>query len=90
MPKQLTHEEISQRFVDAKVVDYAAMGQLIAEIGPSLAINDHGVHGVAFGRFNTLACMMPAVDLGRLIGNLRGAGLTAAAIDAGADVGAAK
>ena len=61
MPKDISHEEIAERFIQAKVVDFAAMGMFVAEFGPSLAVNDRGWHGVNFGRFNILACMMPAL-----------------------------
>ncbi|MDP9123159.1 MAG: hypothetical protein M3N82_00900 [Pseudomonadota bacterium] len=85
MPKQLSHEEIAQRFVDAKVIDFDAMGRLIAELGPTLAVSDQGWHGFNFGRFNSLACMMPAADVARLVGNLHGAALTAAVLEGAID-----
>jgi len=81
MPKSLTHEEITQRLVDAKVIDFAAMGKFITEFGPALAVGDQGWHGVNIGRFNILACMMPAVDVARVVGNLRSAGVANAALE---------
>jgi hypothetical protein len=81
MAKSLSHEEIAQKFVEAKAVDFAAMGRFISEIGPTLAVSDQGWHGVVVGRFNFLACMLTASDAARLVGNLRGAGLTAAALE---------
>jgi hypothetical protein len=77
MPKSLSHEEIAQRFVDAKVVDFSAMGKLITELGPILAVNNEGLHGITLGRYNVLACMIPAADVTRLVGDLRAAALTA-------------
>jgi hypothetical protein len=85
MPKSLSHEEIAQRFVDAKVVDFGAMGKFITELGPVLAVHDLGWHGVNIGRYNILACMIPAVDAARLVGNLRSAAATAAALEGAAD-----
>ncbi len=85
MPKNLSHEDIAQRFVEAKVVDFSAMGKLITELGPVLAVNDHGWHGVNFGRFNILACMLPATDVARLVGNLRVAALTATVLEGAAE-----
>ncbi len=90
MPKQLTHEEIAQRFVEAKFIDYAALGKLIADFGPSLAVHDNGLHGVAFGRWNTLACMLPAFDVARVVGDLRGAGLAAHALEGVLEGGTAR
>jgi len=87
MAKSLSHEDIAERFVSAKVIDFAAMGRLIAELGPELAANDQGWHGVNFGRFNTLACMMPAADVARLVGSLRSAALTAAVIEGAVETG---
>ena len=68
MANSLSHEEIAQRFVNAKVFDFGAMGKLIAELGPELAARDQGWHGINFGRFNVLACMMPPADVARLVG----------------------
>lgn len=79
--KSLSHEEISERFVGAKVVDFGAMGRFISEFGATLAVNDQGWHGVNIGRFNILACMMPAADVARLVGDLRAASLTAKALE---------
>jgi hypothetical protein len=81
MTKNLSHEDIAQRFVDAKVFDFTAMGKLITELGPVLAVNDQGWHGVNFGRFNSHACMLPAADVARLVGNLRAAGLAATVLE---------
>lgn len=81
MSSGLSHDDISRRFVDAQVFDFSAMGRLIEELGPELAVSDHGWHGVNFGRYNILACMLPATDLARAVGSLRTAGLTAAAIE---------
>jgi hypothetical protein len=85
MPKSLSHEEIAQRLVDAKVFDFNAMGRFISELGPALAVGDQGWHGVNFGRFNILACMMPAVDAVRLVGSLRAAGAANAALEGAVD-----
>jgi hypothetical protein len=83
MPKEISHEEIAQRFVDANVIDFRAAGDWIAELGPILAVSDQGWHGINFGRFNSHACFLPAYDVARLVGSLRGAAVTTAAIEAG-------
>jgi hypothetical protein len=84
MPKTLSHEEIAARFIQAKVVDFAAMGRFITEFGPTLATNDQGWHGVNIGRFNILACMIPAADASRLVGDLAAAALTSKALEGAA------
>ena len=81
MNRQLSHEEIAQRFVDAKVIDFTAMGKLVAELGPTLATNDQGVHGVSFGRYNWYACFWSVHDVTRFGSDLDAAKLTAAAIE---------
>jgi hypothetical protein len=81
MPKTISHEEIAERFVQAKVVDFNAMGKLITELGPALVVNDQGWHGVSFGRWNWLACYWRVEDLVR-ISDIRAASQAAAAIDA--------
>jgi hypothetical protein len=85
MPKNLSHEDIAQRFIDAKVIDFTAMGNFIKELGPTLAVGSQGWYGVNIGRFNVLACSMPAADVARLVGNLGSAGLTARALEAAAE-----
>ena len=40
---------------------------------------DDGLHGVIFGKYNILACMMPAFDLAQLVGDLGAARQIAAA-----------
>jgi hypothetical protein len=82
MPKTISHEEIAERFIQAKVMDFNAMGQLITELGPTLAVNDRGWHGISFGKWNWLACYWTADDLARII-DIRAASQAAAAIDAG-------
>ena len=84
MPREISHEDVAERLVQAKVLDFAALGKFVTELGPTLAVNDRGWHGVSFGRFNILACMMPASDVARLVGSLQGAALTAAAIEGAA------
>lgn len=81
MTRDLSHEEIAKRLVEANVVDFGAMGKFITEMGPVLAVNDRGWHGINIGRYNILACMLPASDVARLVGNLRTAGLTASIIE---------
>ena len=85
MPRSLSHEEISEQFIQAKVVEFGAMGKFITDFGPKLATNDLGWHGINIGRFNILACMMPAADVTRLVGDLRAAALTAKVLGGAAE-----
>lgn len=65
-PRALSHEQIAQKFLDSGAYNFQAMGKLIAEIGPSLAIADRGWHGINFGKYHILACMLTAQDLARV------------------------
>lgn len=62
----LSHEEIVQKFLNSKSIDFNALGKFVAEFGPQIAASGHGDYGVRFGSYNVLACMrniMPTHDL---------------------------
>lgn len=71
MPESISHEEISQRFLDSGAVNYEAAAKFVAEIGPELAIRDEGLHGVIFGRYNMIACFKRWDDIRLEQGGLR-------------------
>ncbi|MGC1323154.1 MAG: hypothetical protein WA849_13300 [Candidatus Udaeobacter sp.] len=73
--KNISHEEIAQKFVDGKAFDFNNIGKVITDLAPMLTVSDKGLHGVLFGKFNVLACMMPAYDAANFLGALRGGGL---------------
>jgi hypothetical protein len=66
--RSISHQDIAQRFLDSGFYDFQAVGRLIAEIGPQLAIHDEGWHGINFGKFHILACVLTADDLVRVGG----------------------
>ena len=66
--RSISHQEIAQRFVDSGFYDFQAVGRLIAEIGPQLAIYDEGWHGINFGKWHILACILTADDIVRVGG----------------------
>ena len=88
MPKSLTHEEIAQRLVDAKVFDFHAMGKFITELGPALAVSDSGWHGV--NRLVQHPGLHDAGDRRGAFGNLRTAGVANAALEGAVDATLAK
>jgi hypothetical protein len=77
----LSHEDVAARFLQSEAVNFGALGKFVADFGPELLLHDSGWHGVNFGRFNILACMLPAFDAARLVGNVRIASQVAAAIE---------
>jgi hypothetical protein len=81
MAKSLTHEDISSRFLESGSLDFDAVGAFVAKIGPELVTRDDGLHGVIYGRFNTLACILRADDLRSVFGGLRGTAGLAEAVD---------
>lgn len=81
MAKQLSHEDISARFLESGSVNFDAVGEFVAKMGPELVARDEGLHGVIYGRFNTLACFLRADDLLQVFGGLRGVAGLAEAVD---------
>jgi hypothetical protein len=62
----LSHEEIVQKFLNSKSVDFNALGKFVAEFGPQIAASGHGDYAVRIGHYNILACVkniMPNHDL---------------------------
>lgn len=81
MPEPFSHEEIATRFLESGSVNFEAVGAFVSKLGPELVTRDEGLHGVLYGRFNTLACILRADDLGQFFGGLRGAGGLSQAVD---------
>lgn len=81
MPKPLSHEEISTRFLESGSLNFDAVGTFVSKLGPELVTRDDGLHGVLYGGFNTLACILRADDLHTVFGGLRGAAGLAEAVD---------
>jgi hypothetical protein len=40
MANRVSHQEIVKRLLDSKAVDFAAMGKMVGELGPSVAMAD--------------------------------------------------
>jgi hypothetical protein len=80
MSKNVSNEEIVKRFIDSKAVDFKAIGNLVADLGPDLAASklDHKL--VLIGHRFIIACMMPPAELAQLAGELRKAELGAAVL----------
>jgi hypothetical protein len=45
MSNRVNHQEIVKKLLDAKVVDFTAIGKAVAEIGPSLSLADEPWEG---------------------------------------------
>ncbi len=66
----LTHEQISEKFLASNAIQFDGLAKFVGEFGPELVAQDDGLHGVMFGRYNILACMLTASDLSKLVGDL--------------------
>lgn len=67
----LSHDEVVQKFLSSKSVDFKALGQFVAEFGAQIAASGHGDYGVRFGHYNVLACFKNIIPTE---GQLTGAG----------------
>jgi len=45
MSNRVNHQEIVKKVLDSKAVDFAAIGKVIAEVGPSLSLADEPWEG---------------------------------------------
>jgi Na+/H+-translocating membrane pyrophosphatase len=54
--RNISHEEIVEKFVNSKSVDFAALGKFVAEYGSQIAVSSRGDYGVRIGFYNILAC----------------------------------
>ncbi len=45
MSSRVNHQEIVKKVLDAKAVDFAAIGKLVAELGPSVSLADEPWEG---------------------------------------------
>ena len=52
----IRHDEIVEKFLSSKAVDFNALGKFVADMGPSIAASGRGDYGVRFGHYNILAC----------------------------------
>jgi hypothetical protein len=65
----ISHEQIVNKFIQSKSIDFSALGKFISENGADIASSSRGDYGVRIGHYNILACfknIVPAVDLGSL------------------------
>jgi hypothetical protein len=66
----MTNDQIVKRLIESKAVDFAAIGHLVTELGPSLAVSSAGAKFILVGRHNILACMMPPAEASELVGDI--------------------
>ncbi len=67
----ISNQEIVKKFVEAKAVDFNAIGRLVTDLGPALSTSEIGYRIFLAGRPFIIACLMPAADIRELVGELR-------------------
>ena len=50
MSQRVSHQEIVKKLLDAKAVDFAAIGKVIADVGPMVALWEDGDNFCGTGR----------------------------------------
>lgn len=55
MPR-IDHNDIVEKFIGSRAIDFAALGKFVAENGATIAASGRGDYGVRFGHYNILAC----------------------------------
>jgi hypothetical protein len=45
MSNRINHQEIVKKILDSKAVDFAAVGKVVAELGPSISLSDEPWEG---------------------------------------------
>lgn len=70
MSKGITDKEIVKRFVESKAVDFKAIGNLVAELGPQLVVANLGYRMIVFCRPCMNICIPPDSRLVEVVGEL--------------------
>jgi hypothetical protein len=66
----MRNEEIAKRLVASKAIDFKAIGNLVTELAPELAVSGIGHRIVLVGRPVILACILQAGEFGERVGLL--------------------
>lgn len=63
----MKNDVVMQQLLDAKAIDFDALGSLVAKLGPQLALERTGHYMFHVNIRNIQACFIPAVELTREI-----------------------
>jgi hypothetical protein len=78
MSRDLRNEEIGKRLLETKAIDFKAIGTLVAELAPELAVSGIGNRIVLIGRPVIIACILGPGDPGERVGILGNLGVSEA------------
>jgi hypothetical protein len=68
----LRNEDIGRKLIAAKAIDFQAIGNLVAELGPELAVSGIGQRIILVGKPIILACILQAGEFNERVGNIAG------------------
>jgi hypothetical protein len=74
----IRNDEIGRRLIASKAIDFKAVGNLVAELAPELAVSGIGHRIVLIGRPVILACILQAGEFGEKVGILGDLGISEA------------
>lgn len=74
----IRNDEIGRRLIASKAIDFKAIGNLVAELSPELAVSGIGHRIVLVGRPVILACILQAGEFGERVGILGDLGVSEA------------
>lgn len=66
------HKQLVKKLLDAKAVDFNAIGKIVAEVGPTLSLSDEpgdwfcGTNRIFFHIYRVVSPGLPVEDLGEL------------------------
>jgi hypothetical protein len=66
----MTNEDFVKRLIESKAVDFAAIGRVVAELGPGLATSGAGARMWLFGRHAVLGVCIPPAEASELVGEI--------------------
>lgn len=71
----MSHEEIVQKFLNSKSVDFKELGKFVAEFGSQIAASSRGDYGVRFGHYNIQACFRNIIPVESQLTELGASGM---------------
>ena len=71
----MDNDAIAARFLEAKAVNFEAIGTLVSKLGPELAVSRVGPKMVLVGRPFIIACMLTEREGAQLINQFQNAAL---------------
>jgi len=78
MSRDLKNEDIGKKLIEAKAIDFKAIGNIVTELAPELTVSGIGHRIVLIGRPVILACILGPGDAAERVGALGTLGVSEA------------